>query len=541
MNSSFVNGVKNGYGIDPEEDLFAGIWSEYERVIIESLITSFGLDSLIKDQHGGDVDTIINVRQVGIDPKMQYKNQQNKENYENRGEYNTAVYHSDPAFTRIKRSARKIFDKFGTTIPDAYLNDNELIPRNNKTIPREHQGQLDHVISAKKIHDDPGRVLAGLNGTELANNPSNLRFTNACLNLNKSDMTVDEYIAWCEANPEKVNWNGKKGEPLPNSVKDNLKREFGRAKKEYDAKLARTYYTSPKFMKDTASAATNRGIEMGLRQAIGFVFAEVWFVTKKEMQEIPINSDMEFMLKTVGRGIRKGFKSAKNKYKVLLDKFKNGAIAGILSSFTNTICNIFFTTAKELNKCIRQVYASIVEAGKILLCNPDNYLFGDRIKAASIVIATGASVLAGTIVGESLKMTSLGALPEIGDFVTTFTSSLVSGLLSCTFLIFLDRSRFMNRLITELNKIPSEANNYAEIADAMEHLASKLEKLDITKFKEDTTRYKNIAIQISNCENEDILNQYLLSTYKDLNINLPWQRGELGGHMKNRFKKLVFE
>ena len=540
MNSSFVNGVKNGYGIDPEEDLFYGIWSEYERVIIESLITSFGLDSLIKDQHGGDVDTIINVRQVGIDPKMQYKNQQNKEDYENRGEYNTAVYHSDPAFTRIKRSARKIFDKFGTIIPDAYLSGNKLIPRNNKTIPRLQQGQLDHVISAKRIHEDPGRVLAGLNGTELANNPSNLRFTNANLNLNKSDMTVDEYIVWCEANPDKINWNGKKGEPLPNSVKDNLRKEYGRAKKEYDVKLARAYYTSPKFMKDTASAATNRGIEMGLRQAIGFVFAEVWFVTKEEIQKIPTNSDMEFMFETVGNGIVKGFKKAQSKYKVILDKFKDGTIAGLVSSFTTTICNIFFSTAKNLVRCIRQIYASLVEAGEIIFFNPDNLLFGDRIKIASIVIATGASVLAGTIVGDTLEKTPLGMIPEIGTIVTTFASSLISGLLSCTFLVFIDRSKFMNLLITELNKIPSEANNYAEIADAMEQLAAKLENLDIDKFRADTEQYKKIAIQISKCEDENALNLYLLSAYKDLNINIPW-KGNFDLFMRNRSNKLVFE
>lgn len=540
MNSSFVNGVKNGYGIDPEEDLFYGIWSEYERVIIESLITSFGLDSLIKDQHGGDVDTIINVRQVGIDPKMQYKNQQNKEDYETRGEYNTAVYHSDPAFTRIKRSARKIFDKFGTIIPDAYLSGNKLIPRNNKTIPRLQQGQLDHVISAKRIHEDPGRVLAGLNGTELANNPSNLRFTNANLNLNKSDMTVDEYIVWCEANPDKINWNGKKGEPLTNSVKDNLRKEYGRAKKEYDVKLARAYYTSPKFMKDTASAATNRGIEMGLRQAIGFVFAEVWFVTKEEIQKIPTNSDMELMFETVGNGIVKGFKKAQSKYKVILDKFKDGTIAGLVSSFTTTICNIFFSTAKNLVRCIRQIYASLVEAGEIIFFNPDNLLFGDRIKTASIVIATGASVLAGTIVGDTLEKTPLGMIPEIGTIVTTFASSLISGLLSCTFLVFIDRSKFMNLLIAELNKIPSEANNYAEIADAMEHLAAKLEKLDIAKFKEDTTRYRNIAIQISNCDNENSLNECLLYAYKDLNITFPW-KGDFNLFMEDESNTLVFK
>ena len=539
MNSSFINEVNKGYGIDPEENVFTGIWNEYERVIIESLITSFGLDSLIKDQHGGDVDTIHNVRQIGKDPLMQYKNQQNKANYENRGDYDTAAYHSNSTFTKTKSDARKEFDKNGTTIPDAYVSGNKLIPRNNKTIPRGQQGQLDHVVSAKEIHDDPGRVLAGLNGVDLANNPSNLRFTNASLNLNKSDMTAEEYIAWCEANPDKVNWGGKKGEPLPQNVKKKLRSEYNRAKKEYDAKLIKAYYTSPNFMSDTFSAAKSRGIEMGLRQAIGFVFAEVWFVTKEEMQKIRSNCNMKYMLEAVGKGIKKGFKNAMSKYKVLLDKFRDGTIAGALSSITTTICNIFFSTAKNLVRCIRQIYASVVEAGKILLFNPENLLFGDRIKAASIVIATGASVLVGTIAGEAIEMSPLGKIPVIGEIVTVFVSSLVSGLLSCTFLIFLDRSKFMNLLITELNKIPSEVANYAAIADAMERYAAKLEKLDLEKFRADTALYRNIAFRISSCEDEDTLNDCLLSAYKELNIDLPWE-GDFDSFMGNGSNKLVF-
>jgi len=539
METSVVKNIKNGYGVDPNENVFSSIWSEYERIIVESLITSFGLDSLIKDQHGGDVDTIHTVREVGKDPLMRYKNKNNKSDYENRGEYDSAAYHSDSAFTKIKSDARKEFDESGKTIQDAYVDGNQLIPRNNKTISREHQGQLDHVLSARGIHDDAGRVLAGLNGIELANNPGNLRFTNACLNLNKSDMTVEEYISWCEANPEKVNWGGRKGEPLPESVKENLRKEYARARKEYDTKLQRAYYSSPKFAKDTAKAAAKRGVEMGLRQVVGFIFAEVWFVTKEEMQSIPPHSDMKYMLETVARGIKKGFKSALSKYKVLLEKFKDGAIAGALSSITTTICNIFFTTAKNLVRCIRQIYASIVEAGKILLFNPDNLYFGDRIKSASMIMATGASVLIGTLAGEALDLTPVGTIPVIGEIIKAFTSSLVSGILSCTFLIFLDRSKFMNRLINELNRIPTEANNFAEIANEMERLASMLAGVDLERFKAETEQYGKIADQISNCTDEKKINDYLMTAYKEIGIKIPWE-GDFNEFMGNRNNKLVF-
>ena len=539
MDTLFVNGIKNGSEIDPEENVFAGIWSEYERVIVESLITSFGLDSLIKDQHGGDVDTIHNVREIGKDSLMAYKNAENQTEYENREKYDTAAYHSDTAFTKIKSSARKNFDENGATIQEAYVEGNDLIPRNNNTIPREKQGQLDHVMSAKEIHEDPGRILAGLNGIELANNPGNLRFTNACINLNKSDMTADEYIAWCEAPPDKVNWGGEKGEPLPEDVKKQLKKEYTRAKKEYDAKLSRAYYSSRKFMEDTTKAATKRGIEMGLRQAVGFVFAEIWFVTKEEIKSIPSNSDMKMMLETTGRGIKKGFESAIDKYKIILDKFKDGAIAGALSSITTTICNIFFTTAKNLVRCIRQVYASIIAAGKIILFNPDNLLFGDRIKAASIIIATGASVLVGTIAGEALGKTPIGAIPVVGKITTVFVSSLISGLLSCTFLIFLDRSSFMNCIVKGLNRIPTEVNNYAEIAREMEKYVAKLEELDLEEFQKETSQYKDIATSVLECEDENELNDYLLSVCESIGIRIPWE-GEFDEFMGDKDNKLVF-
>ena len=537
--SMFLNELNNCPNMDQDEDVFKGIWNQYEGVIVRSIITSFGLDFLVGDQHGGDVDTIHNVRKIGKDPDMKYKNSQNAIDYENRGEYDTGIYHNNPTFAKIKKDAKREFDKNGTMQNDAYVPNNKVIPRNNSTIPREKQGQLDHVISAHEIHDDRGRVLAGMNGVELANNPSNLRFTNAALNLNKSDMTVDEYINWCEKNPDKVNWNGKKGEPLPDDVKQQLRKEYNRAKKEYDKKLAGKYYTSGKFVKDTAVAAGKRGAQMGLRQALGFVFTEVWFTVKEELQNMPKNHELKDMLEAVGRGIKKGFENAKSKYKEIIAKIEEGFTSGVLASLTTTICNIFFTTAKNLATCIRQIYASIVEAGKVLLFNPDNLMFGDRIKAATIVIATGASVLVGTVVGDAVSKTPIGSMPGVGEIVKTFCASFVSGMLSCTLLVFLDRSKFMNSLVVSLNCIPSEANNYKEIADAMENLAAKLANLDIDKFKKDTEMYRDLGNKIDNVSNEDDLNELLKSAYRAFNINIPW-KGDFDAFMGNKDNHLVF-
>ena len=101
--SSFIAELNNGFAPEPEENVFSSIWNEYERVIIQSLITSFGLDFLVHDNHGGDVDTIHNVRKIGKDPNMKYKNAQNQMDYANRGEYDTYAYHQDPRYIKINR------------------------------------------------------------------------------------------------------------------------------------------------------------------------------------------------------------------------------------------------------------------------------------------------------------------------------------------------------------------------------------------------------------------------------------------------------
>ena len=245
------------------------------------------------------------------------------------------------------------------------------------------------------------------------------------------------------------------------------------------------------------------------------------------------------MLNAVGNGIKKGLESAKSKYKEIIAKVGEGFTSGALASLTTTLCNIFFTTAKNLVRCIRQVYASVVQAGRVLLFNPQNQMLGDRIKTTTVILASGASVLAGTAVGALIAETPVGATPGIGPIVTAFCSSLVSGLLSCTLLIFLDRSKFINDLVEKLNAIPSDANNYKEIADAMEMLAAKIANLDIDQFKQDTEKFADMAMDISECDDDDAVNKILHDAYEKLGIQIPW-KGDFNTFMGNKNNRLVF-
>ena len=436
MSNSYVLDSGLNFYPEPEENVMDSIFKQYEKVIIESLITSFGLDFLVKDQHGGDVDTIHNVRKIGKDKKMTYKNKQNKIDYENRGSYDSHAYHSHKTY-RQKNKQISMKKKEGK-LKDGYTGEN--IERNGKT-------DLDHVISAKEIHDDRGRVLTGKSGVDLANSEDNLVATNPRTNRTKKDYSMDNFL-------------DKYGHEYTKSQKSKMKKVDAKSRKAYEAKLAKEYYTSPKFAKDLAFSASNVGVRMGVKQALGFVFAEVWFTVKEEFNKLNGSFDFSKFLTAIGDGIKLGFKNAKEKYKDLIAKFKDGVISGIISSITTTLCNIFFTTAKNIVKIIRQSWASIVQAAKVLFINPDNLEFGERIRATTKILATGASVVIGTSVGEAIEKTFIGSIPVVGNIVKTFCSTLVTGVMSCSLLYFLDRSEIMNKLVTKLNNLLNTQVNY---------------------------------------------------------------------------------
>lgn len=525
---------KESENIDINDNAYESIRKTYERVLIETLIATFGLD-YIKDKKGGDVDTIYNVRN-----EIDYKNSRNKKVYEKIGDYDTKAYHSDSRFSEIKRNARSDFDKNGTLLDDRYVPGNTLIPRNNNTIDRNRQGQLDHIIPAEKIHTDKGRVLSGVNGVDLASSKDNLAFTNANLNRNKSNMTVEEYIEWAENNPDKVNWNGNKGEPLPEEVKQKLRQEYNSAQAKYDQVIYKSYYTSKEFWTDTALASGKVGVQMGIRQVLGFIFAEVWFVTKEEMELLPSGCELKEIIETIGKGVEKGFKSAIQKYDKMIERFGEGFLAGALASLSTTICNIFFTTSKQLVNNIRQIYASVVRATNVLLINPDDLDLGDRFKMTAVILATGASVLAGTYVGTKLAEIGLAGIPVVGSMIVRFCSSLISGLLSCSFLLFMDRSKFINMLVDRLNQIPTEVTDMKKIIDSLNMYSAELAQIDLEQFESDTKQYLLTAELICKAKNEKELEKALESTYKHFGFAIPW-KNDFDDFMSNRNNQLVFK
>lgn len=540
VSNNTISKLTEDYYPDEKNSVYDDLFKQYNRVVIESLLTSFGLDMLlVKDQYGGDVDTIHNVEKIGeythswnngkiqiknekYDPLMKYKSLRNEENYKNREEYNSKSYHKHENYIATNKENSKL--KKEGMLYDGYTG--EKIKANGKT-------NLDHIISAKEISEDRIRILAGLKGEDLANSPENLIITNESLNKSKSAYSMNEFL------------NREKNREEKRYSEDSIKRMENldkRARKAYKTKLNIAYYTSSNFRKDLLTSSANVGVRMGLRQAVGFLLTEVVFTVMDEIKKLKTEK-LDEIFAAISNGIKKGFENAKLKYKELISKFKDGVIAGIIGSLTTTLTNIFFTTSKNIIRVIRQSWVSLVEALKIVLFNPDNLPFGERMRAVAKIFATTASVIVSIVVREVLTKIGIAAIPVVGDVLVTFIEILSMGLTSCTLLYFLDRSEMVNKAVNFLNNLPTISNAlyyYKEQAKYFEQYAAQILSIDVENFEREVEKFNSIANKLENAKDENELNSILVGFYKEMKIKLPWQ-GDFDSFMKDKNSVLIFE
>lgn len=426
------------------------LMESYEATILQTILATFGLDFLTTYQHGGDVDTVHNVDQIGKDPLMTYKNKKNEADYNNRGEYNSKDYHAHPAY---KESNKAYSDqKKQGTLKDGYT---------GKKIDKNKSYDQDHVVAANKIHNNRARVLADLNGPDLANKKENLVATDPSINRSKKADSVDEHLK-------------KKGDRYDDTTKQNMQDKEKKARKAIYDDINKAYYTSQKFWKDTGKAALKAGGTMALRQGIGFFLVEIWFGIKEKCISCwdKINSFKDFKQRLI-EGFKSGISSAMAKFSDLWEHVKNGAIGGFIASLTTTFTNIFKTTFKSVNKVIMHLGKPVVEAFRVALFNPDKLPTDERIDAIIKCFVTGGSLFLGDVIKQYLDMQLVG-IPH-SDLITAFFSALLSGITMATGFYLVDRyevgaklmSLFSNPEYEYLKTVGENAKKRLELINSM--------------------------------------------------------------------------
>jgi len=484
-----------------EGPVFQNLMDEYQKVILRSLVATFGLDFLIRDQVGGNVDTVYNVRSTVIG----YKNPQNATDYANKEKYNSITYHNDPRYTQMKSKVRKKQEFFD----DAYVPGKKIYYGKASHLEEhpDERASLDHIVSAKEIHEDPGRVLAELDGTDLANSPDNLYFTNVKLNLTKSDFSVDEFIS-------------KKGDQLSDETKTIMKDLDTKSRRIITRKINDAYYTSDKFYFDSINASNKLGVNMGTREAMGFILIEIYFSCKRRMEVVSDGASFGDYFSALRKGIDDGLYNVKTNYGMHFKVFGEGYLSGIIASLSTTLINTIITTNKVFIKNIRTASVTLARASNVLLFNPGDLYLGDRFKATSVILTTGVSTIVGVTIGECLKKSPIASVPVVGNMTINFIQILISGLLSCSFLYMMDRSKFINDLVNHFNKYAPVGYDIDYSCRQFEMMSAQLNDYDIEAFVKDCDKYDYVLKNFFADEDESAFETTLDRKMNELEIEV---------------------
>ncbi len=545
MSVQFIEKLDTNIIVSNEKETKKSLFQEYERVILDSLLQTFGLDFIIQDQYGGDVDTIHNLEQVGKNPEMSIKNADTRAKYENRGDYDSHKYHSDKNYIETNRTYSKERKESG--IKDAYT---------GETLRESHD--LDHIIAAKEIHDNAAVYATSLDPVSLANSEDNLVPTIASINRSKGAKNVGEFLSdWEKGRPlrqekikelrsktnltDKERKQLKKYEELEKLKPEEVKRLYNKSKKAMTNKLNKDYYTSSKFIGDTAKAAVSLGGKTALKQAIGFVLLEVWYAVKHRISKCNTDSIKDFF-KEIIEGIKTGFSNAKSKFKDMIARIKEGFLSGVISSLMTTLTNMFTTMLKGSVKILRYAGSALVQAFKVLFFDKHS-TWQEKIHGVLVILATSASTIVGTMVGNYLS-TNVGQIPIVGELLVTFIQVFLSGTLSCTLIYFIDKWEIAQKIYKFIEAF--DVNLFAESVEYMkqqvamyEAYVSKLLEIDIETVVKETAKYGRV-LTILRESDEAQINENLKVLLAEFNIELPWT-GEFSSFIRDKSKKLVFQ
>ncbi len=501
---------------------------ELHETVVKSLATSFGLDFLLlKDQDGGDVNTIQNVRK-GI-----YATEEERTRYENRAAYDPDVYHQHANYK--KNNASVSAQRKAGTLTDSYTG--ETLKPNDKV-------HLDHIIAANEIHHDAGRILSELNGADLANDDSNLTPTGATLNTSKKALPMSDFveklqkeyqvnqqeIATLKSQPVLTEKQQKRLQSLENKSKadfERMQKADEKARGRYESEVNLSYYTSSKFALNVASASLSTGLRMGSRQMLGLILAEVWFEVHERIPSLYARQRKRFdareFLGDIGETLVAAWERVKAKFRDFLTAFKDGVLGGVLSAITTTLFNIVFTTKKMLVRLIREMWNNLVQAFKIMVFNPDNLPPGQQAKAASRVIAAGIAVVTGALINEYLA--SVFLFP-FGPELAAFCSALATGILTLTMNYFLESSALMQKLWAFLDRFKDK---YQKAVDYFQNVNAELDRyiLELTRieFAMDADELAAFIGHLGLINDEICRGLLLKAEAEKRNISLPFEAG----------------
>lgn len=440
-----------------------------QRDLIGAIAGPLGLGKVlaVHDKLGGNVDTIHNARQ------QVYATDEARQKYAEKSDYDSSKYHGDKRY--IDKNAMDTVAQASGRLENAYtgeiMGDKHIDPRN-----------LDHTIAAKEIHEDAGRILAGLDGAELANSSSNLNPTKERFNKFKGQQKAEAVVRKLQQeSPErsaritelksKSELTVKESNELElhlqkQAIADSPERllEIDKtAREEYEGKLRDKYYNSNEFRNEVIGTSIKEAGKMGFQQVFGMLMVEFFSSAFDEIKQVYKHGQQaDSMLSELSTRLRRVAVTVASKWEGLVKSFSGGFISGFISNAVTILINTFVTTGKRVVRLIREGVLSLLKAVKILLFPPKDLNFQQAAHEAMKLLAVGGVVVGGVALEESVEML-IKSVPFFAPFASVMTAVFVGAVTAfcMTFVCYLiDKMDLLGVIKAERdNVILSELDN----------------------------------------------------------------------------------
>ena len=378
---------------------FELVLANCKRSVLNTMTGAFGLGSLaaVLDNTGGNITTVHNAENA-IFAKDK-----------DRDRYNVAYDHNDYVDGGFNPKRKQLFQKT-ESIVDAYT---------GKELPKNGQTHLDHVISAKKIHDDKLlRLSTDVHKRDkIATDVKNLVPTNSALNQSKSD---NDLIEWMHSPNAKLK-NGTTNAEYYHIDVDRAEDVYSIANQHYQREKTLAVFTH--FGSEVAVTGVQEGFKMGCQQSFGLLLTEFFAASFDEIMDaysngLTANLDNPGLFEALRVRLRRITKRVLARWQDTLIAFSDGALSGFFSNLITLLINTFITTGKRIVRVIREGFMSIMNALKMMAFPPEGMTPEQATDAALKLLATGVIISLGVLTEEVVEKL-------VSAFVTTHIPLLV--------------------------------------------------------------------------------------------------------------------
>lgn len=409
---------------------------------IDAITSQFGLASAFIDARDGGSSTTLHNFEKGIDfisndaDRERFKH---KNDYDRSG-YDTAVVNGERVNFNIKRKH------------DFQNNETITDYATGRTLNKDGQAHLDHIISAKEMETDSATnlYLSRDERIELATSDENLGYMNASANSSKGE---DDLLEWMNKTDKETGTTKGKKYGIDEELATKAYEKAQKHKKKTVLKAA-----IKKHATELAISGGKDALKMAAYSAIGMILKDVAQAVMIEIRTTLENKGNESFKEIFERFKTRMLKVWKNielKWKDILSNSLEAGVTAFLSNIVVFVINFFATTLKRIVSIIRAGFVSLCQAVKMLANPPKDMPKDEVIFAALKILATGliGAVSMGlteglvTLMKATPGLNAIFAIPipfsgeSMGDALAVCLTAMLGGVLSTVAIYYMDKCR----------------------------------------------------------------------------------------------------